>query len=62
MIKLLERRYYKKGGSTKYYMNCNNYSSPENARNLIINDVFVYKQDTGVLEAVATDETIRKKK
>lgn len=61
MLKLLERRYYKKGGSTKYYMNCNNYSSPENARKLIISDVLVYKQDTGVLEAVATDETIRKK-
>ena len=59
MLRQLERRRYKMGGSTKYYMDCTKYT--ENAGEIQIEGILQEKTDTSVLRAIATDETIHRK-
>lgn len=62
MIKQLERRRYKRGGSTKYYIDCNKYS--ENTDEIQIEGILQEKNDISVLRAVVsgrTDDTIHRK-
>jgi serine/threonine protein kinase len=59
MIKSLDRRRYKTGGSDKYYVDCSNYA--ENADDIHIDGILKETTDVSVLRAVATDDTIRRK-
>jgi serine/threonine protein kinase len=58
MIKQLERQRYKRGGSTKYYIDCNKYS--ENTDEIQIEGILQEKNDISVLRAVVTARNARK--
>ena len=65
MIRELKRRWYKHGGSTKYYIDCAKYA--ENTDDLLVEGILQEKNDISVLRAVVSerngrnDDTIHRK-
>ena len=59
MIRQLERRHYKIGGSTKYYIDCGKYA--ETTGDIKVEGILQEKNDISVLHAIASDDTIHSK-
>ena len=55
-LQSLQRNRYKRGGSVKYYIDCNKYS--ENSDDIHIVDVLQEKNDVSVLQGVLSDNSI----
>lgn len=55
-LQYLQRNRYKRGGSVKYYIDCNKYS--ENSDDIHIVDVLQEKNDVSVLQGVLSDNSI----